>query len=129
MATKQSKTTDKKVKEIKVAEVSKEEPVKVADAKKTVEKTVSEKPAAKKTETKKSAPKKSFSKKDIPSTVFVEYSGKQVSVDDIIPNVRKEWQKAGNKIRDIKDIKVYIKPEDDKVYFVINDDFSGSIDF
>ena len=47
----------------------------------------------------------------------------------MLPKIKKVWQKAGNKIRDIKDVKLYVKPEDNKVYFVVNDEFCDSVDF
>ena len=34
----------------------------------------------------------------------------------------------GNKIKDIKDLKLYVKPEEFMAYYVINDDISGKIE-
>ena len=33
----------------------------------------------------------------------------------------------GNKIKDIKDLNIYAKPEDDACYYTINGNFSGHI--
>ena len=33
----------------------------------------------------------------------------------------------GKKEKDLKDIKIYIKPEESKAYYVINGDISGSV--
>ena len=57
--------------------------------------------------------------------LHVEYQGKQVDDKTIIASVKKAWSQAGNKTSDIKNMELYIKPEDDCVYYVINETFSG----
>ena len=83
----------------------------------------------KKTAEKKPTAKKPTAKKEVTETVFVQFAGKEVAVSDMMPKIKKVWQSAGNRIKDIQDVKLYVKPEDGKVYFVINDDFSDSVDF
>ena len=73
-----------------------------------VEAPVEKKPAAKKTTTKKTTTKKVASKVEM----FVEFGGVQVSVDEIIENVKKVNGK------DAKNYTIYLKPEDSKAYFV-----------
>lgn len=80
--------------------------------------------ASKETTAKKAATKK----KEITTTVRIQYLGKDVAVKDKIKEIRAIWQKAGNRVRDIKDIELYVKPEDNKIYFVVNGDFDGSVD-
>lgn len=99
------------------------EPKKTEEAKKE---TAPKETAPKKTAPKKTAPAK---KKEITTSVVVEYYGKSIDVKDTIPEIKQIWRKAGNKVRDIKDIKFYAKPEDGKIYFVVNGGFSGSVDF
>lgn len=60
------------------------------------------------------------------STLYVEYQGVKTKTDDFISEIKKIWIEAGNKIKDIKDIEMYYKPEENKCYYVINEDFSGS---
>ena len=60
---------------------------------------------------------------------FVEYSGKQVEEKEIIANIKKVWVEAGNKVGDIKTLDLYIKPEEDAVYYVINKTESGKVEF
>ena len=107
-------TAPAKKEEVVKAEVKKEEPKKEETKKVT---------PAKKTA------KKAPAKKEVTQTVYVQFAGKEVAVADIMPKIKKVWQKAGNRVRDIKDVKLYVKPEDNKVYFVINDVFSDSVDF
>lgn len=127
-----AKSVKKNVTEEKAPEVKKE-------TTKTTAKTTSAKPVRKTAETaeikekvvetvSKSAPKRTTKKKEITTTVYVEYLGKQVDVKDSIPEIKQLWRKSGHKIRDIKDIKLYAKPEDSKIYFVVNDEFSGSVE-
>lgn len=64
------------------------------------------------------------------SNVYVEYQGQQTLMKDVLANVKKEWTAAGNKIKDIDTLDMYVKPEEHKVYYVINgkDETSGVID-
>ncbi len=72
-------------------------------------KATEKKPAAKKTTTtKKTTTKKVASKVEM----FIEFGGVQVSVDEIIENVKKVNGK------DAKNYTIYLKPEDSKAYFV-----------
>lgn len=94
--------------------------VKGADAAKNVAKAVT------KTATK---TVKKAAKKDIKVKAFVEYYGKQVEEKDIIARVKKAWTKSGKKVGDIKEMDLYIKPEENAVYYVINGTESGAVEF
>ena len=74
-----------------------------------VETKTEKKPAAKKTTTtKKTTTKKTAAKVEM----FIEFGGVQVSVDEIVENVKKVNGK------DAKNYTIYVKPEDSKAYFV-----------
>lgn len=60
--------------------------------------------------------------------VFVEHAGIQLNDQDLYKRVKVIWTEAGNKIKDISSIKIYVKPEEMTVYYVINDTFSGSFE-
>ncbi len=60
------------------------------------------------------------------TNVYVEFYGEQINQADVIEEAKKIWKEAGNKPADLKKIEVYIKPEDDRVYYVFNGDFTGS---
>ena len=94
--------------------------VKGADAAKNVAKAVT------KTATK---TVKKAAKKDIKVKAFVEYYGKQVEEKDIIARVKKAWKKSGKKVGDIKEMDLYIKPEENAVYYVINGTETGAVEF
>lgn len=62
------------------------------------------------------------------TSMFVEYKGLQIEEKDIIAKVKELWVNDGNKIKDIKELKLYVKPEEAAAYYVINEDKSGKID-
>ena len=62
------------------------------------------------------------------TSLFVEQQGLQVNEKDIVAKIKEIWLNDGNKIKDIKDLKLYVKPEEFMAYYVINDDISGKIE-
>ena len=104
------KDTAKKVVEKKTADKKPAE----KKAKKTVAKTAVAKRVVAKATTKKAATKA----KDPKTTVILQYAGKEVDYTDIVKNATKLAKKAAKK--DIKDIKVYVKPEENMAYYVAN---------
>ena len=60
------------------------------------------------------------------SNVYVEFYGEQVSKEELVKEAEKIWVEAGKKKADIKKIDLYLIPEEDKAYYVINDEFDGS---
>jgi len=63
------------------------------------------------------------------ASMFVEYQGKQVEDKAIVATVKKAWTEAGNKDGDMKAVELYIKPEEDSVYYVINGTETGKVEF
>lgn len=121
MATTNTKTT------VKTAE---------AEVKKTATKTTpvktESKPAAKAVETKTKAAKKTTAAKttrkpaakkgtEVKADVFVQFGGKEFSEEAIMSKVVAAWEAEGKKASAIKKAKLYIKPEDGKAYYVINE--------
>jgi hypothetical protein len=60
------------------------------------------------------------------TNVYVEFYGEQVSKDELVKEAEKIWVESGKKAADIKKIDLYVKPEEDKAYYVINDEMEGS---
>ena len=58
---------------------------------------------------------------------YVESYGRQVEEKALIAKIKEIWVAEGNKIKDIKDLNIYAKPEDDACHYTINGDFSGHI--
>lgn len=59
--------------------------------------------------------------------IYIQYAGKQLGYGEVVRQVKDEWQTAGNKINQIKNLEIYIKPEDKMIYYVINGEVNGSI--
>lgn len=121
-----AKATDAKETAAKAADV-KETAVKEAAVKESVEVKAAEKkaPVEKKTAEKKAPVKKTALKE----TVMVQYMGNEVSTDDLMKKVKEYWTKQlKNKVGDMKSVTLYVKPEEGKAYFVINEDVTGYVE-
>ena len=112
--------------------------VKKADAKAMSETAKNTVPAAaeKETAVKRAPPKRAAAKrttaakKEVKKTSFLQYAGKEVDLDSLYEQVKTIWTKEmGKKAGDLKDIKLYVKPEEFAAYYVINEEITGSIDF
>ena len=103
---------------------TKKRATKKVDAKttaKTTKKTTT-KTADKKVEEKKTTTKK------VPKNVFVEYYGTQtkIAIETYEEKVKDIWLNEWKRpAKDLKEIDIYIKPEDNKVYFVVNNNEHG----
>lgn len=124
------KPVEEKIAEVKSAEekttaVKSEEPAKKTAAKKT---TTRKTTAAKKTTTK-TAAKTTAAKKAEPVTeVYVQYWGKEIHTSEVADRIKKIWtEDMGKKASELKDLKIYIKPEDNGAHYVINGDVTGFI--
>ena len=93
-----------KVEEVKVEEAKAEE-VKKAPAKKTAAK----KPAAKKTA--------------VESKVVIQANGSEATAEDLVNKAI-----AAADVKTVKKVDVYVRPEINKVYYVINGDVLGEFD-
>lgn len=127
-----AKAVKEKVEEVKKAEevkavdetkVEKEKKAETKEKKKTTTKKTAAK-ADKKTATKKKeAAKMKTTIKKVPKNVFVEHFGQQTKIDveKYEGEVKKIWLNDWNRLaKDLKEIDLYIKIEDKKVYFVVN---------
>lgn len=59
------------------------------------------------------------------SNVNVEFQGKKISDKILIDKVKENWKQAGNKVKDVKTIDIYLKPEENMCYYVINEEENG----
>ncbi len=59
---------------------------------------------------------------------YVEAFGNQAEEKDIVAKIKEIWVAEGNKVKDIKTLNIYAKPEDNAVYYTINDEVEGSIE-
>lgn len=134
------------VKETVKAE-AKAEPAKAIETKKDTTKKIETKaavlvdaPAEKEEKAAKAAPKKAAAKKpaakkpaakkaELKTEMFLQFSGKEYSEKDILQKVKDIWTKdLKNKAGDMKDVKIYLKPEENAAYYVVNGDTTGKVE-
>ena len=118
--------------EVKKEEVKKEAPK--AEVKKEAPKKAEVKKAeAKKAPAKKEAPKKAAAKKapakkaEVKETFAVQFAGKDYASDVIVKLVKDAYKATKNKAA-IKTLNVYVNTDDSRAYYVINDEFHGSVE-
>lgn len=119
------KAAEVKAPEVK-AEVKKEAVKKTPAAKKALAKKA---PAAKKETVKKETVKKAPAAKKpvVKEEVNFQFSGKSYTSEDLIRITRDVWKYDLNgKEEDVKSIELYVKPEENTAYYVINGDVTGS---
>ena len=62
------------------------------------------------------------------SNLVLQFGGHEADEASFVKRAQEEWKNAGNKVSDIKELNLYVQPENSKVYFVINNDFKGDFD-
>ena len=126
----ETKNAEVKPVEEKPAAAKAEKPAKKTTAKKTTaRKTAAKKTTAKTTTAKTTATRRTATKKSEPATeVYVQYWGKEIHTSEVADRIKKIWtDDMGKKASDLKDLKIYIKPEDNGAHYVINGDVTGFI--
>ena len=126
----EEKKVEVKAAEVKAPEVKaevKKEPVKKTPAAKKAP--AKKAPAAKKETVKKETVKKEPAAKKpvVKEEVNFQFSGKSYTSEDLIRITRDVWKYDLNgKEEDIQSIELYVKPEENTAYYVINGDVTGS---
>lgn len=119
--------TEKKVEAAVKAEV-KEMTVKAEPVKETVEKaakTTAKK--AKATTTKATTAKKTTKKAELKSELHIQFGGKSYAQEDLVKIAKDVWKyDLKQKVGDLTSVELYVKPEENTVYYVMNNEFSGS---
>lgn len=130
-----------KAAEEKKPEVKAAAPVKEAEAKKAAPAAKAEKKApvkkapAKKAEVKKAAAPAAKEEKKAPvkkaakveETVNFQFSGKSYTPDDLMKIFKDVWKYDMNgREEDIRNVELYVKPEENTTYFVVNGSITGS---
>lgn len=127
------KATEKKVaeevKEIKVSaaeeKVSEAKVAPVADTEGKETKRPGRKPGSKNKSTVAKTETKKVEKKE---EVFVQFAGEEYSVEEVMEKAKAAYVAEGHRAAAIKSVRLYIKPEEHKAYYVINEKAAGSID-
>ena len=108
---------------------------KAATAKTAAKKTTAKKAAAKTTAAKKTAAKKTTATKkaaakkaEIKTEMYLQFSGKEYSQEEILQKVKDIWTyDLHQNVDAIKDVQLYLKPEESAAYYVVNGVESGKV--
>lgn len=60
--------------------------------------------------------------------ILVQFGAMEWNTEDLMARARDAYVADGHRASSIKSVSLYVKPEDMKAYFVINDKATGSID-
>ncbi|MBQ3796979.1 MAG: hypothetical protein II842_12040 [Butyrivibrio sp.] len=103
--------------------VKKAEPAKTETKKAAAKKAPAKKAATKEAATKEAATKEAAVK----TNIVLQYADKNVTFDTLVENAENVYQyDMGKKAADIKKLDLYVKPEENTVYFVVNDKELGN---
>ena len=61
------------------------------------------------------------------STLYVEYQEKQLEEKDLVAKAKKVWTSTGKKVSELTSLQLYVKPEENMVYCVFNEDTTGEV--
>ena len=135
----EEKKAETKAAPAKKAAVKKAAPVKKAEPKKETVKAEEKKvetkaapvkkaAAKKETEAKKPAAKKAVKEDAVKANIVLQYGDKNVTYDTIVENSKNNYQyEMGGNVDEIKKLSVYVKPEENAAYYVVNDKVQGRI--
>lgn len=59
---------------------------------------------------------------------IIQFSGKDVVIGELEQKVKEIWRKSGNLQKEIKSMEIYVKIEENKCYYVINETVSGKFE-
>lgn len=59
---------------------------------------------------------------------FVEFMGMKVEQKKLMEQLKDIWRNQGNKMKDLKNVELYYKPEEKACYYVVNEEYTGKFD-
>ena len=119
--------------EAKKAQTTAEAAVKKTAAKATVKKTTAKKAetkaAAEKTTARKTTTARTKKAAAVKETISIQFAGKEYTTEQLVKSAKDVWEFDLKKDpADVKEVQLYVKPEEAKVYFVINGEETGSFE-
>ena len=77
---------------------------------------------------KKAPAKKTAAKAELKTEMYLQFAGKEYAEKEILQMVKNVWTKElRNKVGDMKEVQIYLKPEESAAYYVINKETTGKI--
>lgn len=59
--------------------------------------------------------------------IFYQFSNHEIEQQDIIAKIKNQWKEQGNMLKDLKELVVYLKTEENKAYYIINENIKGFV--
>ena len=119
----ETKTAVKEAEKAPVAKAEEKAPVKAEVKKPAAKKETAKKETAKKAPAKKPAAKKA----ELKSEISVQFGGKSYSQEDLLKIAKDVWKyDLKQKAADLTSVELYVKPEENMVYYVMNKEITGS---
>ena len=125
----ENKTAVKEAEKAPVAKAEEKAPVKAEAKKPAAKKETAKKETAKKATAKKAAPAKkpAAAKAELKSEISVQFGGKSYSQEDLLKIAKDVWKyDLKQKAVDLTSVELYVKPEENMVYYVMNKEITGS---
>lgn len=72
--------------------------------------------------------KKTAKKEGVRPEVVIQYAGNAAQVNEIVEKVKKLYVEDGHYLTSLKSLQIYVKPEENAAYYVINKKQNGKID-
>lgn len=115
---------------VKAEEFKQEKLVETEKAEPVVEKQEEKKTVAKKAPEKKAVVKKVSEKKavaNVQEEIFVQFGNQEVFAADVVERVKAAYIAEGHGAESVEKVRVYIKPEENMIYYVVNDEYASGI--
>ncbi|MBR4543444.1 MAG: hypothetical protein IKO53_04455 [Lachnospiraceae bacterium] len=61
--------------------------------------------------------------------IVIQFGNSERKTDDILKSIKEDAVSKGIQDNDFSKVDVYVKPEEHKVFYVVNDEVNGSVDF
>ena len=111
-----------------VKEVAKTTSKVVEEKAKEAEKAVEKKTSAAKKTVKKAATKAAAKVVEVNTKVVIQYQNNENTIAQVEERVKAQFIAEGHRASSIKQLDIYVKPEEYSAYYVINEKFSGRVD-
>lgn len=73
------------------------------------------------------AAKKATAKKEVKVSINVQFGGKSYNTDELVKIAKDVWKyDLKKKVGDFKTVELYVKPEENQCYYVINGEVTGN---
>lgn len=69
----------------------------------------------------------SAKKEELTPEIYLQYNGGEAVMSDVIERIKQQFMSEGHRAGNIKSLQIYMKPEENAVYYVINEKNAGKV--